>query len=106
MRHYETFGLIQTHRTENGYRRFSEESVERVKAIRFLLASGLRLVTIAEILPAMMYQHCKLADPGVRSAMEREAARIKSQLEQLNQSYKILTEALNKGHIRRTPGTG
>jgi hypothetical protein len=38
--------------------------------------------------------------------MEREAARIKSQLEQLNQSYKILTEALNKGHIRRTPGTG
>jgi DNA-binding transcriptional MerR regulator len=106
LRHYESFGLLQTHRTENGYRCYSEESVERVKAIRFLLASGLTLATIAEILPAMMYQYCKLADPRVRSAIERQATRIKSQIDQLNQSYKILTEALSKGHIRRPPSAG
>jgi len=103
LRHYESFGLLQTHRTDNGYRRYPEESVERVKAIRFLLASGLTLATIAEILPAMMYQHCKLADPHVRSAIEHEATRIKSQIDQLNRSYKILTKALSKGHIRRPP---
>lgn len=106
LRHYESFGLLQTHRAENGYRRYSEESVERVKAIRFLLASGLTLATISEILPAMMYQHCKLADPRVRSVIERESTRIKSQIDQLNQSYEILTKALSEGHIRRPPSAG
>ena len=105
LRHYESFGLLTTHRTDNGYRRYLEESVERVKAIRFLLASGLTLATIAEILPAMMYQHCQLADPQVRSAIEREATRIKSQIDQLNQSYRVLTKALSEGHIRRPSRT-
>jgi DNA-binding transcriptional MerR regulator len=101
LRHYERFGLLQTHRNDNGYRRYPAESLEVVRAIRFLLASGLTLATIAEILPAMMYQHCKLADPHVRSAIEREADRIKSKIDQLNRSYKVLTDALSKGHIRR-----
>jgi len=101
LRHYESLGLLQTIRTDNGYRRYSEESIERVKAIRFLLASGVTTATIARILPAMMYQHCKLADPSVRSAIELEAARIKSQIDHLNQSHTILTDALRKGHLRR-----
>ena len=101
LRHYERFGLLQTHRNDNGYRRYPAESLEVVRAIRFLLASGLTLATIAEILPAMMYQHFKLADPHVRSAIEREADRIKSKIDQLNRSYKVLTDALSKGHIRR-----
>jgi len=106
LRHYESFGLLKAHRTDNGYRCYAEESVERVKAIRFLIASGLPLATIADILPAMMYQHCKLADPRVRSAIEHEAKRIKSQIDHLSRSYKILTEALRKGHIRRAPSAG
>ncbi len=37
-----------------------------------------------------MYQHCKLADPRARSAIEQEAARIKSQIEHLSQSHTVL----------------
>jgi DNA-binding transcriptional MerR regulator len=101
LRHYESLGLLRAIRTENGYRRYSDESVERVNAIRFLLASGITTPTIAQILPAMMYQHCKLADPKVRSAIEREAARIKSQIEHLTRSHSVLADALQKGHLRR-----
>jgi DNA-binding transcriptional MerR regulator len=102
LRHYETLGLIQAVRSQNGYRHYSEENVERVRTIRFLLASGLKTSTIAEIMPAMMYQHCKLADPAVRSAIEREVDRIKAQIDQLAESHRILSEALRKGEIRRS----
>jgi DNA-binding transcriptional MerR regulator len=101
LRHYESLGLLQTIRAENGYRHYADESVDRVKAIRFLLASGLTTTTIAQILPAMMYQHCKLADPQVRSAIEQEAERIKLQIDQLNRSHTVLTDALRKGLLRR-----
>lgn len=101
LRHYESLGLIQAHRTGNSCRHYSEVSIERVKAVRFLLSSGLPLTTIAEILPAILYQHCKLADPHVRGAIERAAAKIKGQIDQLDRSYAILTDALGKGQIRR-----
>ena len=103
LRHYEALGLLQAMRTEGGYRQYSEATVERVKAIRFLLASGVTTTTIAQILPAMMYQQCTLADPKVRSAIEREAARIKLQINHLNRSHNVLTDALRKGHLRRPP---
>ena len=101
LRHYENFDLLQTHRTENGYRHYPKESVERVKAIRFLLASGLKLTTIAEILPAIMHQHCKLADPRVRSVIAYESTRIKAQIDELTRSYDLLISALKKGVIRQ-----
>lgn len=101
LRHYESLGLLQAIRSENGYRHYSEESLDRVKAIRFLLVSGVTTATIAQILPAMMYQHCKLDDPNVRSAIEQEAARIKSQIDHLYRSHTVLTDALRKGQLRR-----
>ena len=101
LRHYESFGLLDTHRTENGYRRYPKENVERVKAIRFLLTSGLKLTTIAEILPAIMHQHCKLADPRVRSVIAQEATKVKAQIDELTRTYDLLTSALKEGVIRR-----
>lgn len=87
MRHYEKLGILQAHRTQNGYRGYPDGTVDRVKAIRFLLASGLP-TTIAEILPAMIYQHRKLADLKVRLAIEHETVKIKSQIDNLPESYK------------------
>lgn len=101
LRHYESLGLLQAQRAENGYRHYAREQTERVHAVRFLLAAGLNLATIAEILPAIMYKHCKLADPDVRSVIQREASKIKLQMEQLLRSYTFLTDALGKGIIRR-----
>jgi MerR family copper efflux transcriptional regulator len=104
LRHYEKLGIIKSRRTENSYRHYSEDAVEYVKAVRFLICSGLTLCTIADILPALMNQECKLTNLRIRTAIEREASKIKTQMDQLNRSYSVLTAALGKGHIRR-PGT-
>ncbi|MBC2602869.1 MerR family transcriptional regulator [Puniceicoccus vermicola] len=101
IRHYEKLGIIGSHRAENGYRRYSEETVEWVKAIRFLLCGGLSLSTIARILPALMNINCKLEDPEIRRVIEEEAINVKSRMEQLDQSHRILTAALEKGYLRR-----
>ncbi len=101
LRHYEKLGIIESRRAENGYRNYPDSTIESVKAVRFLLCSGLTLGTIAEILPALMGQECKLTIPRIRSAIEREATKIKTQMDQLNLSYSALTAALGKGHIRR-----
>jgi DNA-binding transcriptional MerR regulator len=68
LRHYEKLGMLHSDRGENGYRHYGEESVEWVKLIQFLLSSGLKLATIAEILPTLMGSKCLLADEPVRAS--------------------------------------
>jgi DNA-binding transcriptional MerR regulator len=86
---------------ENGYRHYRDESVEWVKSIQFLLSSGLRLATIAEILPTLMGSKCLLGDEPVRAEIERESGKILARIEQLAESHKILSKALEKGYLRR-----
>jgi DNA-binding transcriptional MerR regulator len=104
LRHYEKLGMLHSERGENGYRNYSEESVEWVKSIQFLLSSGLKLATISQILPTLMGSKCLLGDETVRAAIERESEKILARMEQLAQSQKVLSLALEKGILRR-PGT-
>mgnify|MGYP001346099678 CR=1 FL=1 len=48
LRYYEQQGLIESHRSGNGWRGYDEEAVRRVRNIRMLLDSGL---TVADLLP-------------------------------------------------------
>ncbi|MGK4580040.1 MerR family transcriptional regulator [Kitasatospora sp. HPMI-4] len=43
LRHYEQSGLIHSERTDNGYRRYGDQAVNRVRNIRHLLDAGLTL---------------------------------------------------------------
>ena len=43
LRHYEEQGLLQSQRAGNGYRIYGEDTVARVRSIRYLLAAGLTL---------------------------------------------------------------
>ena len=104
LRHYEKLGILRSGRGENGYRHFSEESAEWVKSIQFLLSCGLKLVTIAEILPTLMGSKCLLGDEPVRAAIERQSGKILARMEQLAESYNVLSKALEKGYLRR-PGS-
>ncbi len=103
LRHYEKLRIIRSERMDNGYRRYPEEMVEYVKAVRFLLCGGLSLSTIARILPSLMNRECKLEDPRIRAIVEKEAAKVKERMDQLGRSLDILTSALKKGYIRRPP---
>lgn len=102
IRHYEKLKIIKSQRLDNGYRQYLNETVEQVMAIRFLLRSGLSLRTIARILPALMNNKCRIVDLEIRAAIEKEAVKVKSHMDQLSRSHQILTSALKRGHIRRS----
>jgi MerR family transcriptional regulator/heat shock protein HspR len=50
LRAYESRGLIQPHRTEGGTRRYSEADLASVNRITTLLAAGLNLAGVEEVL--------------------------------------------------------
>ena len=50
IRHYERLGLIAAMRGANGYRRFSRETIDRVRLIRRALAIGFSLAEMTRIL--------------------------------------------------------
>ncbi|MBT0772602.1 MerR family transcriptional regulator [Kineosporia sp. J2-2] len=53
LRHYEASGLLSPQRLGNGYREFPEQAVQTVTRIRALLAAGLSLAVIREVLPCV-----------------------------------------------------
>jgi DNA-binding transcriptional MerR regulator len=63
IRHYERSGLLRARRRTNGYREFDEESVDRVRVIRDLIATGFtvdEIQTLNECLsPVTSSSRCK-----------------------------------------------
>ncbi|MFI9527612.1 MerR family transcriptional regulator [Micromonospora rosaria] len=53
LRHYEQHGLIEAHRSANGYRSYPEATVTRVRNIRHLLVAGLTLDDVRAFLPCL-----------------------------------------------------
>ena len=54
LRHYEASGLISASRTAAGQRVFDASAVERVRLVRQLLAAGLGVRAIADVLPCLL----------------------------------------------------
>ncbi|WP_282005550.1 MerR family transcriptional regulator [Propioniciclava sinopodophylli] len=50
LRIYEQKGLLEPHRTEGGTRRYSTRELERIGEIASLLAAGLNLAGVAQVL--------------------------------------------------------
>ena len=84
LRYYEQQGLIVSRRRVNGYRDFGPESIETVRRIKALLALGLTLETIRELLPceegstgdcnALSAKLAELRDSNARQAAALERA--------------------------------
>ncbi len=53
LRYYEERGLIDSVRTASGQRTFSRATIERVVIIRRLIAVGLRIAAISDVLPCL-----------------------------------------------------
>ena len=66
LRVYENRGLLEPQRTEGGTRRYSGRDIDRIKEITTLLASGLNLAGVEQVL-----------------ALEAEASRLRDQIEGL-----------------------
>ncbi|WP_107080077.1 MerR family transcriptional regulator [Streptomyces sp. NBRC 109706] len=64
LRYYEDEGLIVPGRHSNGYRDYCRPTIDRVRTVRALLASGLPVRLVREALPAV--------DDGGRAVSEAE----------------------------------
>lgn len=66
LRYYEQHGLLHARRGDNDWREYDEPAVDRVRAIAELLASGLTLDGVKDLVPCLEGhdpEHC--ADTGL-----------------------------------------
>ncbi|MEO1060143.1 MAG: MerR family transcriptional regulator [Actinomycetota bacterium] len=103
IRHYEARGLLDATRTDAGQRVFDESAVERVRTIRMLLAGGLNVRTIGELLP------CLESGPDDRNGhLERrlgeEIERVDDDLAALADARSVLVDVLTAAERARRTG--
>ncbi|MFD9407206.1 MerR family transcriptional regulator [Streptomyces sp. NPDC059989] len=79
LRHYEEEGLIVPERCSNGFRTYSQTTIDRVVVIRELVESGLPIRLIREVLPRLTDEPEPVCDQflaEVEGHRDRLAARI------------------------------
>jgi MerR family transcriptional regulator, copper efflux regulator len=86
IRYYERAGLIQSRRQENGYREFGSSAVERVRAIRDLLATGFTVEDIQSL------SSCLPDSAGDPNCGEQTAAVYRRKLESVEAQMRTLRE--------------
>ncbi|MDR0343913.1 MAG: MerR family transcriptional regulator [Nocardiopsaceae bacterium] len=97
LRYYEEQGLLQPERLPSGYRDYSEADVATVRNIRTLLAAGLPLRIIADVLPCICNYHERIVPscPEFIVTLRRERARINAAIDELKTSQKLLDTVLD-----------
>lgn len=82
LRHYESTGLIEAARRDNGYRDFDATAVERVRRIRGFLANGFTIDDIRPLSPCLdarvrEHEACDRAVKIYRAKLDEVDARIR-----------------------------
>ncbi|GAA3597659.1 MerR family transcriptional regulator [Kribbella ginsengisoli] len=84
LRYYEEQGLISSQRTGNGYRNYTDGTVDRVQQVRGLLDAGLPTRIIKQILPCLDGPSAILvedATPEMIATLERERDRMTARID-------------------------
>ena len=101
IRYYEDIGLIRPGRTTNGYRRFSERDLHK---LRFLKRSRSLGFTIAECRVLLsLYEDNGRASADVKTIASRHLARIDRKIEELQSLRKALNELIETCHGDHRP---
>jgi DNA-binding transcriptional MerR regulator len=93
LRYYEEQGLLRPDRLPNGYR----EYVAAVRNIRALLAAGLPLRVIADVLPCVCDHNERMVPtcPELIVALRRERERVEAARAQLETSQRLIDIVLD-----------
>ncbi|MYT32229.1 MerR family transcriptional regulator [Streptomyces sp. MspMP-M5] len=86
LRYYEQQDLLHPRRETNGYRSYSEGSVERVEQIRDLLKAGLSTQAIRDFVPCFVGTGAAMrpmAHPALAANLARELAGIQQRIDAL-----------------------
>jgi DNA-binding transcriptional MerR regulator len=97
LRYYEEQGLISSQRTGNGYRDYTEATVDRVQQVRGLLDAGLPTRIIKQILPCLDGPGAILvedATPEMIATLERERDRMTARIDCLARNRDAVAEYL------------
>jgi len=88
LRFYEERGVLRPRRTANGYRDFAPEAVQTVAHVQLLLAAGLKLELIGQILACLTGPELLL--DGCRARLLVERRRMTEQQASLAAAQEIL----------------
>lgn len=92
LRYYEEKGALRPDRTPSGYRIFSDSEIRKVAHIQTLLAAGLGMDLIGEILACLSGESLLLDD--CRERLEAERRRITNDIDQLVHTRSLLDDLL------------
>lgn len=96
LRYYEAQGLLEANRDTNGYRKYDESAVLRVKQIRHLLGAGLSSEDIAYLLPCAVGEAPQLPGcPELLDAMRSRLTRLDDQMAKLARSREALADYID-----------
>lgn len=92
LRYYEEQGLLTPTRLPSGYRDYGAADVAAVRNIRALLAAGLPVRVIADVLPCVCEYHERIVAtcPELIVRLRDERARIDHAIDELRTSQKLL----------------
>lgn len=101
LRYYEEKGVLTPDRTPSGYRIFADSDIRKVAHIQTLLAAGLGMDLIGEILTCLSGESLLLDD--CRDRLEAERRRIIDDIDQLIHTRSMLDDLLatTRGPARR-----
>jgi DNA-binding transcriptional MerR regulator len=92
LRYYEERGVLEPDRTPSGYRLFSEADIQTVAHIRTLLAAGLGMNLVGEILSCMSGE--SLIPDDCRERLRHERRRMTDNIDRLTHARSLLDDLL------------
>ncbi|ATY13757.1 MerR family transcriptional regulator [Amycolatopsis sp. AA4] len=104
LRYYEEKGVLRPERMPSGYRIFAESDVRKVAHIQTLLAAGLGMEVIGEILACLSGESLLLDD--CRERLEAERRRITGDIDRLLHTRSLLDDLLATTRSPAASGVG
>jgi len=105
LRHYETSGLMETSRSDNGYRRYSEADLRRAGRIRDLIATGFSTREVRAMAACLSDEGDGPCEDGIPMMLKKLAHidRLRADLDARREAVlgriAVLREALGDGEV-------
>jgi MerR family transcriptional regulator, copper efflux regulator len=102
LRHYESIGLLpQVHRTDSGYRQYTEADVHVLRFIKRARALGFSMAEIAELVS--LWQNRRRTSASVRRIAQRHAQELALRIEAMQSMQRTLAHLIHGCHGDERP---
>ncbi|WP_216893663.1 MerR family transcriptional regulator [Nocardia alni] len=94
LRYYESAGLLTAYRRANGYRDYDDTAESIVTRIRTLLAAGLSIRLIRQVMPCALSDGSLRPCPGILETLRTQLTRIDQRVTELTQAQEALRRTI------------